>query len=341
MAEEQSRCLNIKTLQEAVNKHGASAGAISNTDDCKRIWNFLKWFGHHDEFYIEVNINKPAVTRTYGIEKWLQQADIKDQPRSNFTQYVHPFIRDWYEAFTEAALLVLLERTTHEFLKSRFVINVPLQKGDGKVMLVKQITMPFGLDKDNKIVSFITACYIVDTYRGEPLKLTVHDGNKRVGMFNETNFSIEEKLQSLIQPCMNFTRETRIVKNKGKDKTVKYPANLTVKHFDVTNTIRQIKRRTKDFSTETIAEILNSRKNKALRSGSYTKYLNEIKSHVKWMFYYEEIHKQRHQDNVKYLLESMPKVKDSFPLIEFIDESGILDLLEWYYLRSGKHDPAS
>jgi len=141
---------------------------------------FLRFFGHHDEAYVISDLKSNQITWTLGIEKWLGYLEGEKTPlRIDFmSQYVHPFLRDWYQIINDAATLVLAGHPT-KFLKSRFVLSVPMKKRDNKYVLVKQMSMPFEYDEEGKVGKFLTSFTLFDQYRGEPMSLELFETTKK------------------------------------------------------------------------------------------------------------------------------------------------------------------
>lgn len=117
------------------------------TDHRKRFREFLRKFRHHDEFYTEVDLKTRMIAWSMGVNEWLGQLKPVDNhtPMDYLEKFVHPFARDLYRYYVKAMTVVFAERAYTKPLDVRFSITVPMRYGQSKYLLVKLMSMPFGL----------------------------------------------------------------------------------------------------------------------------------------------------------------------------------------------------
>lgn len=281
--------------------------AVNNKAHRKRFKEVLVAFDHHDELYTETDLRLRRITWSHGVKKWLGHDDpeINTTPIDFISEYVHPLVRDWYKAFENAATLTFTQKQ-YTYLKSRYTIMVPVRNANGQYVLIKQMSMPFGFDKDGQLVSFINSFTLFGTYRGgEPLKLEVYEGPDRV------NDGTYDHIENLIYPCIRLHK---------KD-------NLTQSFFSIIDIIRELKENGEAVNSRNISKHFKGLKRTEIKRESATTYLNRIRLRLTSLF----LENLPREEKKKIIKEQLPNFKDPLQLIDYFEQSGILNLLRKYY----------
>jgi hypothetical protein len=154
---------------------GTGSPTKSLTDEeNKTLRKVLKWLKHYDEYYTIVNLKENKITWTYGIENYLgyNTEIIQKEGVLFFRDIIHPFLREWHNLFTYAALYMFRAKALGkiQIRKSRYIINIPVKKKNDNYVFVKQMLLPFQEDENGNIISYLNVYSIVDEYRGQPLR---------------------------------------------------------------------------------------------------------------------------------------------------------------------------
>ena len=153
-------------------------------DQTKKIKKFeqtIKWLAHWDEYYTIIDLKEIKIKKVYGLSKQLGSINFDAKNILSLRNLIHPFVRDWHSLL----LLALLEGSYidlfkfQDILKSRFIMNIPVRNKNNTYVFVKLMILPYQLDSNNKIVSYLNTYSIVDKYMGQPLRPRFFEGGIR------------------------------------------------------------------------------------------------------------------------------------------------------------------
>jgi PAS domain-containing protein len=259
---------------------------------------FLEYFSHHDECYTHFDMKTLTVQWSYGFTRWLgyDSKEIEGAGYDHMKMLVHPFITSWYTAFLKSMYLVFVENTKLTDLKPRFVINIPVQHKDGRYLLVKQMSMPYGINENGKVFGFINSYSIFGDYQAEPLSPQVFGENgkpdpvemEKVREYMYTCITRDTTNWYLTDTQVKIIRKIRALRKKGIKATNAHMVEVNRKKESVSTTMLRIK--------ELLLDMLDE---KVLLEG---------------------------EDKTP----GLPNSKDYFELIEYFDLSGILDITIQY-----------
>ncbi len=147
----------------------------------------VEFFNHHDEGYLRIDLSIGKVTWSHGIKTWLGYEDFDGAPLplNHLSDHVHPFVRDFYRLYINAALLGFAE---HHFRQcggqatGNFVlwVYIPLKIAHQGYKLVKVMLMPFDLDQDKKVFTFLQSFTLNETYHQEPMYPVFYQGPNKL-----------------------------------------------------------------------------------------------------------------------------------------------------------------
>lgn len=262
----------------------------------------LKRLKHHDEFYIAVDMRTQKPIWHFGIDTYLGYDKKQNDELSFdfFTELIHPFVRQWAIAYIAGMYKCILENKLSEleFLKTRYVVNLPIRKSNGNYMLVKQIGMPFQFDRNGKMVSFLNSYFIVDKYKGEPLKPRLFSMEKPLKkdqelLMMETSFFLNIPPQNLLT----------IQEQKGINafkKALRYDSDILAKVSDIS---------------------AKSNQHTKLNTNAKSKISQRLKKRLEPL-----IDIQEDKDFLRWL----PNLKNTKTFVDFMIGCGIVDVLECY-----------
>jgi hypothetical protein len=299
-----NRVLKKDTIIPMLKEYGDRIDiAVNNIEHRKRFKEVLVAFDHFDELYIETDLKSRHITWSHGVNKWLGHPDpeIDKTPLNFMADYVHPLIRDWYEAYVNAATLTFTKKQCN-YLKSRFTITMPVRKANDEYVLIKQMSMPFGFDENNNLVSFIHSFSIFGTYSREPVKLEIFEGHEK--MEDGTYHDIED----LIHSCISLRSEN----------------NLSKTLFSIIDNINQLKQKGEVVNTRNLSKHFKGLKRAKVADESTAKYLNRIRKHLMWVLRLDHLPQE---DKKNYQKKYLPNYENALELIDYFEQSGILNLL--------------
>jgi hypothetical protein len=276
---------------------------ISKREEFRRV---LEWFNHHDEFYTETDLKLQKITWAKGINSWLGYADPiineKSKPSLDYiSEFVHPVVKNWYNIFTKAAILIFTQIDTNKVknVKSRFVITIPVMKENGQYVLIRQMSMPFGKDDKGRLVSFINSYTVFGAYRGEPMKLEVYDEG------NNLKEDIYKQIEDQVCSCLDvFEKE-----------------NLSPELFSIIDVIADLRKSGIDVNYKNIG--IHSRSRKAKSEDAIKKSLGRINEKLRGILKLDK------KDQKQYNREFLPPYKTSKQqLIDYFIQSGFISLLK-------------
>jgi hypothetical protein len=265
--------------------------------DCEchdtRFLNFLVKFDHHDECYALTDLKSRDITWSHGINKWLGYKDATPaEPLAigYLTQFVHPFLRDWYQMCTNAAMLTLTNLPTTS-LRSRFVVNVPMRMANGQLLLVKQMSMPLDYDPDGKIVNFMDSYMLVGEYRQEPMKMAFY-------LNQEEQERMQQQFQKYVSSCVKIHPNYR----------------LTTIHTRVIDGIRSLRANGEKVTSRSLADKIGT-PDKPVEPNTAVKYQKKLR---------ERLIELMQHDREKERIPFFPSATKHLNAIDFFDESGII-----------------
>lgn len=270
---------------------------------------FLQNFNHHDEFYTIVSLRENKILWQFGSEMFM---DYKPNEAGNFPvrffiDKVHPLVRPWYEAFVAGLNSCVLEGKLKdlEFLKTRFVINLPMKKGgeDGTYMLVKQIAMPLAFDTAGRVSMYISSFFIMDKYKGEPLKPRF--------------FKMGEPMPKNDEILLKETIKYLHLKKRSK-----LPPYLSA----FSKLICKVPHKKSGNLAKEIEAIIKKEKIKKLSKGVAQTYLDRLEEKLAPLVNINFVNPEAQVSNKE--LEIMPDFTDTYVLFHFLNDCKILRLLE-------------
>jgi hypothetical protein len=267
-------------------------------ENIKDFRTFLKYFSHHDECYTQIDLKSMKVNWAYGFKRWLGYPDknIEGSSYDHMKDLVHPFIASWYTAFLRSMYLVFTENNQLIDLKPRFVINIPVLFGRDRYLLVKQMSMPYGINKKGQVVGFINSYSIFGDYQAEPLTPRIY------GEKGEPHTVAMEKMMDHMCSCIT------------DDNT---PWYLKPAQIEIVKRARETRKGGLKFSKKTILD-------KKLQKQSVSGVMVRIKQLLLDMVDKEELVEGNNKHH------GLPDSTDYFKLIEYFDLSGILDITILY-----------
>jgi hypothetical protein len=283
----------------------------------RNLLKILKWLKHYDEYYAIINLKENKITWSYGIENYLGYTieSVDRQGVLFFRNIIHPFVREWHNLFTYAALKMFRDKTigSIQLRKSRFMINIPVKKANGRYVFVKQMLFPFQKDENNIVISYLNVYTIIDEYRGQPLRSRFFE-----------NLTRKEKWEEYLKKYASEIVD--IEKNE----------NFTEAEFKFMNQFFYLIQ-LNESSTKDIVW----RKEIGDRMGKIAKittrsHIRNIKRKVKNLFFLPFVNSPE-LDNLSNYLQCM-QVFESFEAgVIFLQKSGILSVLKHCYeLTEGK-----
>jgi hypothetical protein len=266
----------------------------------KKVKEIFEWLNHYDEYYVIIDFKKLKISWQHGLSSHLGYAN--DENNILFLRnLIHPFVRDWHSIY----MMSLLDETLdfRNILKSRFIINIPIKKSNGTYVFVKQMTLPFELDTNGRIIKYLNVYTIVDQYNSQPLRPRFFEKRTR-------NYRIEEILMILAIKKINLSTDL----------------NFTKENFqfidDYVNLINQ-----EAYSTEAMALLLGiSQEGVRGRKASIFKKIQ--------LQFSEFINEHPEAIGSENFYSGMPNFKEDLTQsILFLQKSGILTLLKMKYVN--------
>lgn len=278
------------------------------TDHRKRFKEFLRKFRHHDEFYTEVELKTRTIVWSMGIRDWLGQPRPEDYATSMdyLEKFVHPFAREYYRYYVKAMTAVFVERTYTKPLTIRFSISVPMHYGRNKYLLVKMMSMPFGLTEKGKIGSLLNSYSSFGPYKGEAISIDVFDGNKK--MDEKHDDTIRDFRQKLV-PCLSADKKLRLSTND-------------VKYADYISRLNAANQRPNLHTVLAFQKEYEKRKD--LTQAQVQKAIDRLYDRVKYILGFERLDATAKDIHDPFL----PDFSDPYHLIQYCIDSGIIELLK-------------
>jgi hypothetical protein len=281
----------------------------------KNLLKILKWLRHYDEYYAIINLKDNKITWSYGIENHLgyESEVIKKGGVLFFRSIIHPFVKEWHNLFTFAVLKMFRDKTAGSFQlrKSRYIINIPVKKSNGKYVFVKQMLLPFQKDEKNNIISYMNVYSIVDEYKGQPLRPRFFE-------------NLERKKEWESSTKMIAAETIKMEKNE----------NFTETEFLVINKFIELTKKTDEVNSFTSEAEL--RKELALkmklRETTIRTHINNIESKIERLFINPHllIPDQRKSNPNRHYFKALESFETG---IFFLQKSGILSVLKLYFER--------
>ena len=154
-----------------------------------------------DNFYFLTDIKNGQIIWSYGIDSCLGYAE-QVVFEKWFPEKVHPYLREWYSLLAYGFYKNMDAFKHLDLKKTRYIIHLPVKKADGSYVLVRQMSIPFQLDKNGNIYSHLNYFTILGDYKGNPLQPSYR---------NEENTFFEDKIYEVtadfvdIEPKSDFT----------------------------------------------------------------------------------------------------------------------------------------
>ena len=303
--------INYQKIKELMVTYSSTVGdpiVSLHEGKLKKMIYLLMRFRHHDEFYTVYNLKELGLTWDFAMDTYLGYDLTKDNYKdvSFYMGLIHPFVVEWATLYMAGMYKCLLENKfdSVDYLSFRYVINLPMRKANGTYMLVKQISMPFEFDNNGLMISHINSNFIVDKYKGEPLKPRLFHLGKR----------LREHEEILFKECLEFTN---LIKQNCLSKELNNAAKL----------ILEIPEKDKgNLPKELLSKINKVRPNeKKINLDTVYKTLERIKNNLVPVF---EVDKNFYdKEKVSELQSYMPDLTDHWTLIKFAHESRVLNIL--------------
>ena len=275
----------------------------------------IKELDHHDDFYTIVNLKLYQIVWDFNLEKHLG-CKFLNKEGLYLNKLVHPLLKEWHLIFAAGMYYGVFKKGLSNILnkKNRYVINIPVQKQNGKYMSVKQMSMPFQFDERGNMVSYINCFSIIEEYEGQPLNPRILHGNKKDRHENK----------SLIEFSTKFLKLPR-------------KENLTPSLFKIIKEILTIKHYEKGRLNELIHLGLkrNYPQDEVINLKSIGDYNLRIKQKLLPLFNFDELYNFDYSSTKKmnHLINCLPNLNDVYDLVHFAKGCGILDILACEYNR--------
>jgi hypothetical protein len=283
------------------------------TNHREKFKQFLEKFRHHAEFYTEIDLKTQTISWSYGLKEWMghpKPADNDDQIDS-LDKYIHPFALEWYRYYVKAMTAAFTEKTFTKTLDNRFVITVPMRNVQGQYLLIKMVSMPFGLTAKGRLATLINSWSLFGPYRGEGLSIEIFDGNKKM---DEKKDDTLKTFRKKLAPCVSLDRKIRL--SKGDIKYAGFVAHLS-----------SINKKT---GLDTILAYQKKlEKNEDIKEATVLRAIVRLHERTKVVLGYRELATQADGLRDPYL----PDFDDPYHLIQYCIDSGIIDLLKSYRHR--------
>lgn len=275
-----------------------------------RMIELIKKFNHHDEFYTLYSIRENKVLWHWGFKTYMgyPMNSAQEMTIDFYIGLIHPFVRQWMNAFLAGTQKVIMENclSRMDFLESRYCVNLPMKKANGTYMLIKQFTMPFTFDKNGILETYLNCHVVVDKYKGEPLKPRFFHGAKR-------NTGDEMLLKQEAAHFLKIPKENL----------------LTPQLLETINIFKQATQIRKGILSKATAQsIIKKNNNEYLKKDAINKNRQRIKAKLLPLLELPN-YNTKDKDELE-LLKWIPDFEDTYTLIDFMLESGIVDVLEYY-----------
>ncbi|NNV55034.1 hypothetical protein [Limnovirga soli] len=271
----------------------------------------IKKFNHHDEFYTLYSIKENKVIWHWGFDRHMGYPITTEHELSIefYIGLIHPFLREWMTAFLAGIQKVVMDKKLSkiDFFETRYCVNLPMRNAKGKYMFIKQFSMPFTFDKAGMMETYLNCHVIVDKYKGEPLKPRIFHMEKR-------NKADEMLVKQAAAHFLNIPKKNL----------------LTPQLLNAIKTFKEVSQNKKGILTK-ITKGKIARKNKSgehLKSETINRYRHRIKTILLPLL---QIPNYNTKDTSELeLLKWIPDFEETYTLIDFMLESGIVDVLEYY-----------
>lgn len=271
----------------------------------------IKKFNHHDEFYTLFSVKENRLLWHWGFDTYMGYPITTEHELSIdfYIGLIHPFLREWMTAFLAGIQKTVMDKTLSniEFLTTRYCINLPMRKANGNYMFIKQFSMPFTFDKNGIMESYLNCHIIVDKYKGEPLKPRIFHMEKR-------NKADEMLVKQAAAHFLNIPK-----------------ANLlTPQLLSAIKIFKEATQNKKGILTK-VSKSKIARKNKNgenLKPETINRYRHRIKTILLPLLQIPN-HNTKDKSELE-LLKWIPDFEETYTLIDFMLESGIVDVLEYY-----------
>lgn len=124
----------------------------------------LKRTVKYEQFFFVLNIIKRKIEHVHGIADWLGYAD------STFSFYdyikiIHPRHLPSLNMLADSAFKTAnSDEFSIKFMSPRIVVQLPLQHHNGKYILAKRTLVPFQINKDGRVLSYLNHFVLLKDY---------------------------------------------------------------------------------------------------------------------------------------------------------------------------------
>ena len=302
-----NRVLKNDKLTALLNSYGEQLRQKEVVDPKKleRFLDFLKKYRHHDECCVESSLKNGKITWSLGVKKWLGQKDPTEGATHGgyMEDFTAPFIQDWYKYYVKAITLAFTKRKL-TYLESRFSITVPMMNHKGECLLVKVMSMPFGLTEKGELITLVSSYSIFGTYRGESMVMEIWDADRKIP---HTDDSYTE-FRRLIAGCIDFGAGS----------------NLTPNCFRYAAIIRTLIEGQKKPNLDSVWKAYKKKHNKDVARSAVAKGIREMRDRLIGLLGADKLT----EEDIAPWQPFRPDHEDHFPLIQFCVESGIVDIFK-------------
>lgn len=277
----------------------------------------IKEMSNHEDAYIVYNLKEHRVTWHHNFGKYFgYDWHVDDNFSIEFyTNAMHRFIRQWQTTLLGGIYLSRLEKRYSKsvFMKTRYVVTVPIMKKDGNFVLVKQTSMPFQYDKNGIEVSHLISHLIINEYHGEALNPKIYHDNSRL-------HEDENKFLECVLEFLNITSKH----------------SLSPALWNVVDEILKLPMVHNNHVPKMLGNSLKKiRDSSSLSSTGTAQYILRIKEKLLPLFDIPSIHPYSTEED-KILAKWLPDFQNAYTLVKFCHESRILDILR--LLDSSNHN---
>jgi hypothetical protein len=286
--------------------------------DRARLKKILQHYRHPGEFYIESDLSTGYITWTHGFHDWMQHPDPKAgvDTIDALSQYIHPLIAPWYRVFLWAITKIMTELPT-QYLSSGFCITVPMRAGDGEYLLVKHMGLEFGKTIHGEPGALLNIFDIYGAYRSEPMSIELWEGMQKPGN-QET-----ERLHRYVHPYMDIQSRVNLT--------------LTLGDFFIMDRIAELIALNIPRTCDQLEKIYEKVKGRPIGLDALKQRLNRLHRRLKWLLWLDKKMPADYRagENERF----MPDYQDVYALVDFLQRSGIIAQLRYYYRERGFKPP--
>lgn len=238
---------DFEILTAAAMSRNRSIGEPTNgfaPEKLERLKEVLVSLRHHDEFYTILDMRNLELEWVFGFEHSLGY-DSNSRKFYNSFEIIHPNHRKLFILCGQIAyeLFHLKDNLPQEPLAGRYIINIPVEKSNGKFLWVKQMSMPLNTDKNGRMVRQLNSYMIIGRYEEMALPLAPRifntDGSRLIELEQKLLLTLKELTGLNLTEIQELMLKTRCQLEKEKQQ-LDFHAPKQVTHQDVFDKLKSI-----------------------------------------------------------------------------------------------------